>query len=96
LLTGYSATLWIGLNDLDIDGGWQWSDGSPLKYLNWERDQPANSFEENCGVIRTESSGRWQNKDCGIARPYVCKKKPKTKDSTTKGRDVTRCASSTH
>ncbi|XP_043530575.1 C-type mannose receptor 2-like [Chiloscyllium plagiosum] len=84
LLTGYSATLWIGLNDLDIDGGWQWSDGSPLKYLNWERDQPANSFEENCGVIRTESSGRWQNKDCGIARPYVCKKKPKTKDSTTK------------
>eukprot|EP00062_Callorhinchus_milii_P021283 gi/632977849/ref/XP_007905576.1/ PREDICTED: C-type mannose receptor 2-like [Callorhinchus milii] len=76
LLTGYSATLWIGLNDLDIDGGWQWSDGSPLKYLNWEEDQPVNSLEENCGVIRTESSGRWQNKDCGIARPYVCKKKP--------------------
>ncbi|XP_041029396.1 C-type mannose receptor 2 isoform X1 [Carcharodon carcharias] len=83
LLTGYSATLWIGLNDLDIDGGWQWSDGSPLKYLNWESDQPANSLEENCGVIRTESSGRWQNKDCGIARPYVCKKKPKPKDPVT-------------
>ncbi|GCB70748.1 hypothetical protein scyTo_0010843 [Scyliorhinus torazame] len=83
LLTGYSATLWIGLNDLDIDGGWQWSDGSPLKYLNWESDQPANSLEENCGVIRTESSGRWQNKDCGIARPYVCKKKPKSNDPVT-------------
>ncbi|NXJ85344.1 MRC2 protein, partial [Trogon melanurus] len=76
LLTGYSSTLWIGLNDLDINGGWQWSDNSPLKYLNWESDQPDNPSEENCGVIRTESSGGWQNRDCGIALPYVCKKKP--------------------
>lgn len=39
-------------------------------------DQPDNPSEENCGVIRTESSGGWQNRDCGIALPYVCKKKP--------------------
>ncbi|XP_039595978.1 C-type mannose receptor 2 isoform X1 [Polypterus senegalus] len=76
LLTGYSSSLWIGLNDLDINGGWQWADNSPLKYLNWEADQPDNTEEENCAIIRTESSGRWQNKDCGIALPYVCKKKP--------------------
>ncbi|XP_038609592.1 C-type mannose receptor 2 isoform X2 [Tachyglossus aculeatus] len=76
LLTGYSSTLWIGLNDLDISGGWQWSDNSPLKYLNWENDQPDNPSEENCGVIRTESAGGWQNRDCSIALPYVCKKRP--------------------
>lgn len=27
-------------------------------------------------MIRTESSGGWQNRDCGIALPYICKKKP--------------------
>lgn len=76
LLTGYSAALWIGLNDLDISGGWQWADASPLKYLNWESDQPNHAEEETCAVIRAESSGRWQNRDCSVALPYVCKKRP--------------------
>uniref|UniRef100_A0A3Q1GYY0 Mannose receptor, C type 2 n=1 Tax=Anabas testudineus TaxID=64144 RepID=A0A3Q1GYY0_ANATE len=75
-LTGYSAALWIGLNDLDINGGWQWSDSSPLRYLNWEQEQPNHADEENCAVIRTESSGRWQNRDCSVALPYICKKRP--------------------
>ncbi|TWW70258.1 C-type mannose receptor 2 [Takifugu flavidus] len=76
LLTGYSAALWIGLNDREIQGGWQWSDSSPLKYLNWETGQPNHADEHNCAVIRTESSGRWQNRDCSVALPYVCKKRP--------------------
>ncbi|XP_036408999.1 C-type mannose receptor 2-like [Megalops cyprinoides] len=76
LLTGYSSTLWIGLNDLDINGGWQWADSSPVKFLYWEPDQPNHSDEENCAVIRTEMTGRWQNRDCSMALPYICKKRP--------------------
>ncbi|MGH0131417.1 UNVERIFIED_CONTAM: hypothetical protein FKN15_046470, partial [Acipenser sinensis] len=49
-------------------------------YIN---DQPDNSEEESCGVIRTETSGRWQNKNCEMALPYVCKKKPNTAQNTT-------------
>ncbi|XP_030649161.1 C-type mannose receptor 2 [Chanos chanos] len=84
LLTGYTASLWMGLNDLDLNGGWQWSDSSPLKYLNWEAGQPNHEEEENCAVIRTETSGRWQNRDCSIAMPYICKKRPNaTRDPFT-------------
>lgn len=49
-------------------------------------DQPDHENDHNCGVIRTESSGRWQNKDCSMALPYICKKRPNaTLDPFTTG-----------
>ncbi|KAJ8344765.1 hypothetical protein SKAU_G00289580 [Synaphobranchus kaupii] len=76
LLTGYSSTLWIGLNDLDINGGWQWADSAPVKFLYWEPEQPNHAEEQNCAVIRTESTGRWQNRHCSMDLAYVCKRRP--------------------
>lgn len=72
---GYSFILWIGLNDLDMSGGWQWLDNLFFKYFNWESDQLDNFSEENCGVICIEFLGGWQNCDCSIVLFYVCKKK---------------------
>lgn len=55
-------------------------------------DQPNHADEENCVVIRTESSGRWQNRDCSVALPYVCKKRPNaTLDPFTTGQYRREC-----
>ncbi|KAM7174232.1 macrophage mannose receptor 1-like isoform 1-T1 [Macrochelys suwanniensis] len=29
------SALWIGLNNLNFNSGWQWIGSSPLRYLNW-------------------------------------------------------------
>jgi len=30
-----SFWLWIGGTDRSREGGWSWSDGSPLQFINW-------------------------------------------------------------
>ncbi|KFV63728.1 Macrophage mannose receptor 1, partial [Dryobates pubescens] len=35
LIKNFSSTLWIGLNSLNFNSGWQWAGGSPFRYLNW-------------------------------------------------------------
>ncbi|XP_016345529.1 C-type mannose receptor 2-like [Sinocyclocheilus anshuiensis] len=37
---------------------------------------PSYDEEENCGVISTDAQGRWHNRDCSVALPYICKKRP--------------------
>lgn len=31
---------WIGLNDVGIEGTWQWADGTPPTYVSWASNQP--------------------------------------------------------
>ncbi|KAL4230751.1 hypothetical protein ACF0H5_011126 [Mactra antiquata] len=65
--------VWVGLNALDINAGYRWSDNSPVVYYNWNTNEP-NDFggEEDCVdlLIRT---GKWNDEHCGTRRGYVCK-----------------------
>jgi hypothetical protein len=39
--------LWIGLNDLGVEGDFRWFSGEPVTYLNWASTEPANDQGED-------------------------------------------------
>ncbi|CAB3993328.1 Hypothetical predicted protein [Paramuricea clavata] len=66
--------LWIGLHDRGDEGGYEWSDYSPLTYVNWMRNQPNDVGQtQNC-VVMDSRDGRWYDWRCGAMYSFVCKK----------------------
>ncbi|XP_033107156.1 macrophage mannose receptor 1-like [Anneissia japonica] len=81
-----SPLLWVGLNDLYDEGGWEWTDGSPVAYFNFAMDQPDNSDGgQHCVVISaaTSSTGQWYDESCDSSFGHVCKKLGNIQRTTT-------------
>lgn len=63
---------WIGLRR----GLWNhWSNWTPVKFTNWNVDQPDNSGStmESCAMVKT-STGTWFDRDCQNKYHFVCEK----------------------
>ncbi|XP_026541992.1 macrophage mannose receptor 1-like isoform X2 [Notechis scutatus] len=77
-LTGLTSTLstalWLGLNSLDFNSGWQWSGSYPFRYLNWAPGSPSPEPEKICGVLNPGKAAKWENLECDKKLGYICKK----------------------
>ncbi|XP_014899453.1 macrophage mannose receptor 1-like isoform X2 [Poecilia latipinna] len=63
--------LWTGLT-LDSDHGWQWSNGDPFRYLNWDSGHPVNNPAHTCGVMDGSVRYAWQSSTCNKKFGYIC------------------------
>ncbi|XP_065842855.1 uncharacterized protein [Oscarella lobularis] len=65
---------WIGLNDIDNEGIYNWADDSPLVYANWKssgRDTSSLQREKLDCVAATNSS--WQLRHCSEKKKSFCR-----------------------
>uniref|UniRef100_A0AAY4AAK8 Macrophage mannose receptor 1 n=1 Tax=Denticeps clupeoides TaxID=299321 RepID=A0AAY4AAK8_9TELE len=68
------TTLWIGLNSLDFESGWQWSNGSPFRYLNWAPGHPSSEPGLNCAVLNPGKASKWESINCSKKMGYICRR----------------------
>ncbi|CAH1775812.1 unnamed protein product [Owenia fusiformis] len=71
----FGRDIWIGLNELDLQHGYRWSDKSPTDYINWNTNEPNDhDGAERCVVFLTRT-GKWNDDLCSVINGYICKKR---------------------
>ena len=56
--------MWIGLNDIDTEGTYVWTDGSNGDYTNWYSPSEPNNWKDQDCVVIFYDDGKWQDVDC--------------------------------
>ncbi|XP_041040880.1 macrophage mannose receptor 1 [Carcharodon carcharias] len=72
LVNNMKTSLWIGLNSLDVEKGWQWSDQSPFRYLNWAPGHPSSEPDYTCVVMNPSMGAKWETEACSLKLGYIC------------------------
>uniref|UniRef100_A0A8C7DZT9 Macrophage mannose receptor 1 n=1 Tax=Naja naja TaxID=35670 RepID=A0A8C7DZT9_NAJNA len=74
---GYKPTdsLWIGLNDQKTSSYFEWSDGTTVRFLKWQKGEPTliSNVQEDC-VIMSGKNGYMADHFCEEELGYICKK----------------------
>ena len=62
---------WIGLNTIDREKGFQWTDNTPFNFANWDVGQP-DDFNGAEPCVEIKYTGRWRDSNCYSRKPFFC------------------------
>ncbi|XP_053915277.1 macrophage mannose receptor 1 isoform X1 [Cuculus canorus] len=90
------TNVWIGMNDINEESTFLWTDGSTVSYTNWVNGAPENkqvyfdfyyyekltdiTMETDC-VFIMKSDGKWRDDSCDNEIGYLCQMNPLTMQS---------------
>uniref|UniRef100_A0A672LRB8 C-type lectin domain-containing protein n=1 Tax=Sinocyclocheilus grahami TaxID=75366 RepID=A0A672LRB8_SINGR len=69
------VSLWMGAHDSITEGGYHWSDGTPVSHTNWGHGEPNNhNGRENCVEMVTTENGTswWNDLNCDAHQDWIC------------------------
>jgi subtilisin-like proprotein convertase family protein len=58
---GTSRRLWLGLNDITVEGVFEWSNGEPVVYTDWNAGEPNNAGNEDMTHTLEASPYLWND-----------------------------------
>ncbi|XP_070552350.1 low affinity immunoglobulin epsilon Fc receptor-like [Ptychodera flava] len=64
------GNLWIGLNDIRVEGRFKWINRAPYNYRRWSRGEPNNYKNEDC--VEMYRNGHWNDLKCAHRRRFMC------------------------
>ncbi|KAG7497769.1 FRAS1-related extracellular matrix 1 isoform X1 [Solea senegalensis] len=72
-LTGRKP-FWIGLNDREGRGHWEWAGGEPVSYTNWRKAPTRSKMKGGKKCVLVWRRAKWQIRDCKTSRGhrFVC------------------------
>ncbi|XP_058047300.1 C-type lectin mannose-binding isoform-like [Ahaetulla prasina] len=68
------GNVWIGLNDAQEKGVWEWTDRSCTNYLSWNQGEPNNQQKNEYCVELIAKTGYmyWNDQPCDVLRAFIC------------------------
>ncbi|KAL9961211.1 hypothetical protein ACROYT_G030114 [Oculina patagonica] len=67
---------WLGLSDINIEGKFVWTDGTPTDFYHWAKYQPNNYGNQDCvhtlGFLK-DHDYEWNDVNCTDCHRFTCK-----------------------
>ena len=65
---------WIGANDLENEGKFQWVDQSPVVFSGWAEGEPNGGGNENCVHLYKLKNDAWNDWKCYYRSFFICER----------------------
>jgi cysteine-rich repeat protein len=68
--------VWLGGNDLVLEGDYVWSDGEPWSFTAWKLGEPSGDVDHHDCIKLTDTGPAFDDVDCDQKRASLCERTP--------------------